>query len=88
MLGFIPTFLHEHDPRPAAQQFQSNYPHGGWDAFPGFTMSPSGKLLYPGDPPMACLYEARFRDEVIRLYQYEWVAIIQPDGSFEVSRMD
>ena len=88
MLGFVPSFINESDPRPAAQQFQSNYPHGGWEPFPGFTMLKNGQLSYPGDPPLPILAECKLRDEVIRLYDCEWVCVIQPNGDFEVSRMD
>jgi hypothetical protein len=28
------------------------------------------------------------RDEEIRFYDYSWLAIVQPDGSFEVARVD
>jgi len=89
MLGFIPQFLNEGDTRPAKEQLDSNYGHGGgWSTFTGMTMLPNGNLSYPGDPPYELLAETRLRDEVIRFYNYAWVAIIQPDGSFEVSRMD
>jgi hypothetical protein len=89
MLGFIPTFLIESDPRPAATQFDEQYKFaGGWDPFPGFTMLPNGNLSYPDDPPLHLLAETKLRDETIRFYEHAWVAIIQPDGSYEVSRMD
>jgi len=88
MLGYIPSFLSEDDPRPAAVQFNSNYPFGGWDPFPGFKMMANGNLLYPGDPPVELLAETKLRDEVIRFYNHAWVVIIQPDGSFEACRMD
>jgi hypothetical protein len=88
-LGIIPEFFSENDPRPAREQAQDNYAHGGgWDRFDGFRMLANGALQYPGDPPMHPLAEARLRDEVIRFYNSAWVAIVQPDGSFEVSRMD
>lgn len=88
-LGYLPQMISDDDPRPAAEQFDSNYRHGGgWDAFKGFRMLPNGDLSYPGDPPCLLLAETNLRDEVIRFYQHSWVAIIQLDGSFEVSRMD
>lgn len=89
MLGYIPAMVSDDDPRPAVEQFDSNYRHGGgWDPFPGFTMLPDGNLSYPGDPPTIALAETQLRDEVIRFYQHSWVAVIQPNGSFEVARMD
>lgn len=87
MLGFIPEFLSEEDPRPAREQFKERY-IGGWTSFPGFKMLQNGDLSYPEDPPTALLAETSLRDEVIRFYNHAWVAIVHPDGSFEVSRID
>lgn len=85
-LGMLPCFLWENDARSAREQFDTRY-CSGWEPFDGFTITKRG-LEYPGDPPLRLLAEAKFRDEVVRLYDSSWVAIIQPDGSFEVSRMD
>ena len=87
MLGYIPLFLNENDPRSAREQFDTSHP-GGWSSFPGFTMLPNGNLSYPRDPDIVLLAETRLRHEVIRFYDCEWVAIIQPDGSFEIARLD
>ena len=88
MLGYLPDMFSEDDPRPAREQADANYRHGGgWRAFRGFTML-LDSLACPGDPPMRLIAETRLRDEVIRLYEADWVAIIQPDGSYEISRMD
>jgi hypothetical protein len=89
MLGTIPMMLYELDPRPAREQFDEQYKFaGGWDPFPGFTLLPNGNLSFPGDPPTRLLAETKLRDEIIRFYEHSWVAIIQPDGSYEISRMD
>lgn len=90
-LGYIPTFLSEDDPRPAREQIDERYSYGGgWDPEPGrgFVMHDGDILKFPGDPPMSPLCELHLRDERIVLYLYSVVAIIQPDGSFEVSRLD
>jgi len=87
--GFIPTFLSLADPRPAREQLDSGYQHGGgWRPQTGFTMHGGMSLHYPGDPAFRPLAMARFRDEKIVIYEHEYVAVIQPDGSFEVSRMN
>jgi len=97
MLGYIPSFLNDDDPRPAKEQLDTNYRQGGgWIPFPGFKMLPNGDLAYPGDPPMKLLAETvlhadggTIKPEVIRFYDCSWVAIIQvPDGSYEICRMD
>ena len=88
MLGYIPSFLSDNDPRPAREQLHTSYSHGGgWTPFVGFRVTSRG-LEYPGDPPMRLLAEAKLRDETIRFYESSWVSITQPDGSVEISRMD
>ena len=89
LLGFIPQFLSPNDERPAREQFHTAYSHGGgWRPFKGFDMLPNGNMSYPGDPPTRLIAEAKLRDETIRVYEHAWVAIVQPDGAFEVARID
>ena len=90
-LGYLPSFLDEGDPRPAKEQLDSGYRHGGgWDPQPGFRLSMDSDniLFYPGDPPLRPLARAKLRNELIVIYEHSYVAIIQPDHSFEVCRMD
>lgn len=89
MLGFLPEFLSDEDPRPAREQIDANYSHGGgWVPFKGFEMLPNGNLKYPEDPEVELIAETRLRDETIRFYNYAWLVIIQLDGSWEVARID
>lgn len=94
VVGILPQFVSEHDPRPAKEQINQNYAHGGgWDSFEGFTLitSDDGEqygLDYKGDPMMKELSRATFRDETLVFFEHSWLAIIQKDGSFEVSRVD
>lgn len=88
-LGLLPSMLDDRDPAPAREQFDRAYQHGGgWDPFNGFKLRPDNSLAYPGDPPTRPIAQCRLRDELIVLYEHEWVAIIQKDRSFEVCRMD
>lgn len=89
MLGFIPFFLNEANPASAREQLDHNYSHGGgWNPFPGFELLPNQNLQYPGDPETRLLAATKFHSEEIRFYEHSWVMIIQPDGKWEVSRMD
>jgi hypothetical protein len=89
ILGFIPTFLNDNDPRPAAEQINENYAHGGgWRPQQKFTFDKNGNLRYPGDPPFKCIAATMLRDEMICLYEHALLMIMQPDGSFEVSTVD
>ena len=88
-LGFVPYFFSESDPRSAREQIKANYQHGGgWRPFNGFTMMPSGNLKYPGDPLTLLLAETKLRDETIMFYQHSWLVIMQPNGEWEVARVD
>jgi len=89
-LGLLPEFFNPLDPRPAKEQIDQNYAHGGgWSPMAGFKFDVvSLKLSYPGDPPMRPLAWAKLRDELIIFYDHSWLAIVQPDGSYEVSRVD
>lgn len=89
MLGFIPDFLSEDDLRPAKEQISDNYSHGGgWKPIKKFKMNPDGNIQYPGDPPLILIAETKLRDELLKFYDGSWLAIIQPDGTFEISRLD
>jgi hypothetical protein len=89
LCGFIPSFLDADDPRPAREQLDSNYQHGGgWQPFEGFTMTKGGSIKYPGDPAHRPVAVIHLRDEKILIYRYAWVAIVQKDGTFEIARMD
>jgi hypothetical protein len=89
-LGLIPSFLRSDDPRPAREQLADGYGFaGGWSPMRGFKLGEGAQsLLYPEDPPLPVLAETCLRDEIIRVYECAWVAVFQPDGSFEVARMN
>jgi hypothetical protein len=93
MIGYLPHFISENDPRPAREQLDSHYQHGGgWRPLEGWEMVVWGKngprIQYPGDPPIEPLAKIELREEQIFIYPYAQVLIMQPDGSFEVARMD
>ena len=88
-LGLIPHFLDEDDKRPAAEQFDEQYAHGGgWHPQPGFKLLSGDRLKFPGDPAFEPIAMISFRTERIMIYRYGYVAVIQTDGSFEACRMD
>lgn len=88
-LGMLPEFLNENNPQSAKEQIDGNYRHGGgWHSMKGFKLGEDNSLSYPGDPPMSPVASTRLRDELILLYPHAWIAIIQPDRSFDVARID
>ena len=87
-LGLIPDFLRAADPRPAREQFDERYRHGGgWRPIPNWTVL-DGAIQYSDDPPHLLLAVGRLRDETIRIYDGAWVSITGPDGAVEIARMD
>lgn len=90
LLGYIPHFLSLDDPRPAREQLDANYAHGGgWNPMSGWVLNPVNQLLkYPGDPALPPIARAQLRDEQIIMYPHAWLAIVKQDGSFEVARID
>ena len=90
VLGYIPQMVSEGDPRPAREQFHDNYAHGGgWSPIGRWTFNPNDQSIkYPGDERLLPLAVAKLRDETIYVYESAWVCIVQPNGAFEVARMD
>ena len=89
-LGLLPHFLREDDPRPARDQINERYV-SGWNPMKGFTVDLSNddvRLTYPGDPPFRPYAFTILRDEMIFLFESDWLLIVQPDKSFEVARVD
>lgn len=91
-LGILPSFLSLADDRPAQEQIAERYGFG-WYSQEGFTLAAGGPnepyvLNYPGDPPFEELARAGLRDETIVLFPYGYVAIFQPDQTFEIARID
>jgi hypothetical protein len=88
--GYLPTFMHPDDMRPAKEQIDDAYQHGGgWRSFPGFTFNPADRsLTYPGDPSFSPYLEIHLGDELVLVYPHDWVVILQTDGSWDVSRID
>lgn len=90
--GLLPLFLNDRDPRPAREQLHESYAHGGgFQPFEGFDLKRLGvgfALKYPNDPLMKEVARAQLRQELVVLFEYDWVGIIQPDETFVVARMD
>ena len=89
--GCIPHWLSTESDEGAVEQIHLNYGHGGgWQDFEGFTMAKDGSddLLYRGDPPTRKLAEMEVGNERVIVYEYGWVAVVQPDRSFRVARID
>ena len=92
MLGMLPEFISELDPRPAREQLHVNYAHGGgWRPFNGFTLRgtrPKWELKYQGDPVYRAVAFAVLREETIIIFPNAWVVVLQADGAWECARMD
>jgi len=93
ILGYIPTFLSIESPLRASKQIDRSYRHGGgWRPFKGFELEVAEGgfvgMRYPRDPLVHLLYKTKLRKEHIFFYQHQWLRIAQPNGSWEVCRLD
>ena len=95
-VGLLPFFLDEEDARPAREQLDANYQHGGgWRPFDGFKMKgdvdsnlESVVLAFPGDPPLHLIAIMALRLELVMVFEHGWVCILQSSGDHEIARMD
>lgn len=92
-LGWIPHIIRADDPRPVAEQVDDRYRHGGgWLPYGEGKWQrdiATGALRYGSeDEPLPVLASLRVGEEMVYFYPYALVCVVQPDGSFEVSRMD
>ena len=86
-LGALPDMLDANDPAPAREQLDRGYQHG-FRGLSGWYLGADDVLHFPGDRPYRPLAEMRMRDEKILIFEGSFVAVIAPDRSFEVARMD
>lgn len=90
-IGLIPEFLPAGDDRPAEEQFNERYAHGGgYLPMKGWDFSADGKLTYPGDSALSPLAFTFLEgsNEWVYIYHYAWVVIAQENSSFKVARLD
>jgi hypothetical protein len=88
-LGLLPMFLNPENPKSAKDQIDDSYQHGGgWRPFKGFKLGADNTLSYPNDPALHPIAQTKVGQELVVVYPYGWVAVIQPDRSFEVARVD
>jgi hypothetical protein len=92
LVGVIPDFLDDADPRDAVSQIDANY-LGGWlDGPKGLRVldadNARARISYPGDPDLPAIALWILRRERVILFVTSWVAVVQPDGSFRAARID
>lgn len=90
LAGWIPSFLVADNKDNAQTQFNQNYSHGGgWSPFSDkWVLHDDDSIEYPGDPTYKPLAYTYLHNQKVVVYPHAWVAIINPDKSFEVARMD
>lgn len=83
--GLIPHFL-DNEEEKALDCFNRHYPFGTHELV-GAEIK-DGAMLYPNDPPLYPYMEVAHGNEMVYIYPHAFVAIVQPDGSSYVTRMD
>jgi hypothetical protein len=90
-LGYLPDILLPDDPRPVQAQLEDRYAHGGGyrsSGFDKFRLDPGLVLQWPEDPPQHPLAATLIHDELVVLYPHALLLVMQPDGKWEVTRVD
>jgi hypothetical protein len=90
-LGFLWDILMSEDKRPVREQLNERYAHGGgYRPFKGFTLDRMTMTMrYPGDPLFKPSAMTTIGDEQVFFYpQGQWLLILQPNGDFDVTRVD
>jgi hypothetical protein len=90
-LGLLWDILTPEDKRPVKDQLNDRYAHGGgYRPFPGFKLDRMTMTLrYPGDPLFKPAAMTTIGDEQVFFYPSgAWLLILQPNGEFEVTRVD
>jgi hypothetical protein len=91
LVGFIPSFLNDESDKPAKEQIDDHYQHGGgWNSFDGFRIVRQNPMTikYPEDPELRAIARIRVNDETVYIFPMAWVLIMQKDGSWEIARID
>lgn len=91
MAGLLPLIFSTSDPRPAIEQINDRYSHGGgFTPLRKFTLNAKTfALTYPGDPPMNPIARAELSDkETLYLYPHSFILIFRPGDAWDVCRMD
>lgn len=90
MLGFVPDFFSNGVDKPAREQLNDNYAHGGgYSEIKGFTFNKENLTLkYPGDPLLQCLARSKLHDEQLFFFDHALLVILQPSGEWAVTRVD
>jgi hypothetical protein len=94
--GMLPEILRPDDPRPVKEQLNDRYSHGGgFMASKGFTFKKEGDkaiLSYEIEDDDPEIYQewsrSKVNDEELYLFDASFMAIVQPDGTYEVTRVD
>lgn len=92
-LGYLPDILLPTDKRPVKDQLEDRYAHGGgYRPFPDkhFRLDRRTMTLkFPGDPVFKPAAMAFFGSEQVFFYpNCSLLLILQPDGKFDVTRVD
>jgi hypothetical protein len=100
-LGFVPQFFDDEDPRPASEQLEERYAHGGgWHPFgrgQWRVRQSDGALIFPGSPedgepdevyPLIAVSALPLSGERLFFYTSALLAVAKDDDSFEVTRVD
>ena len=92
--GHLPQIIINRDARSAQEQVNARYQHGGgWRSVEGFKLgwprADEYSLNYEGEEPLREVSRALFHGtQVLVLFKYSYLAIVEADKLIDVSRID
>jgi hypothetical protein len=91
-MGAVPWFFDDEDPRPAAEQLNERYAHGGgfrpWGKEKWKLDAKALTIKWPGEKAMKPRAKATLHTDTLVFYDHAILAIIHEDGTFDVTRVD
>lgn len=89
--NFFHRLVSSEDSRRIQDQIAENYPYGfGWEPLEGFKLlSPvTGAVLHPDGHLFEPIATAPHGDQIMFLYKYLYIGLLESDGTFEMGRDD
>jgi hypothetical protein len=92
LTGDLQYMLDDEDPAPAVEQFNQRSAAGWRSRRSRWTNDGAGEAItsrtFSRNERLTPIARARLRDETILLYPMSWVLIEQPNGEWDIARMD
>ena len=94
LIGYLGQIFLNGTGETAQEQLNQRYAHGGgFHPFEGFILAGADEtdaatITYPKDPPMREVSRLSLNEQTLILFEHQWLAIVEADNSYRVTRVD